>query len=151
MSRFEELCQAYAEAKERTELSRQACRQFLDDFISGMRDYFQAPIECQNESFDKDSTMHFDITLTLYENPNDPENSWGEKVVLFCSLEKILDNYVLMIFPWMNQFKLFEKEWEKFEEVYQHIFECVKEIYINPVSLSEQEKIRVRKIGWCDE
>ena len=77
MSRFEELCQAYALAKQKTELSRQACQKFADGFISGMSDYFKTPIVRQKESFDKQGLMHFKTNLTLYENPHHRENSFS--------------------------------------------------------------------------
>ncbi len=152
MSRFEELCQAYALAKQKTELSRQACQKFADGFISGMSDYFQTPIVRQKESFDKQGLMHFKTNLTLYENPHHRENSFSEVVVIFWSLENILDNYILTIYPWMKEFKLFENEWDKFELVYEFVFERIKEAYLEQVTWPESGKITVRELGWsCDE
>ena len=148
MSRFEELCQAYALAKQKTKSSRDACRKFADSFISGMKDYFQAPIERQEERFDEHGLMHFETYLTLYENPKNPDDSCSEVVVVYWSLEKILDNYILTIYPWMNEFKLFENEWDKFELVYEFIFERIKEAYLDQITWSEKEKITVRKLGW---
>ena len=149
MSRFEELCQAYALAKQKTELSRQACQKFASGFISGMSNYFQTPIVPQKESFDKQGLMHFETSLTLYENPNNRENSFTEIVVIFWSLENILDNYILTIYPWMKEFKLFENEWDKFELVYEFVFEMVKESYLDKITWPQEGKITVRKLGWC--
>ena len=151
MSRFEELCQAYALGKQKTELSRQGCRQFVAGFISAMSDYFQAPIEGQKESFDEQGLMHFETCLTLYEDPAHRENSLAEVIVMFWSVEKILDNYILTIYPWMKEFQLFENEWAQFELVYEFVFERIKEAYLEPVTWSETENIRVRKLGWWGE
>jgi hypothetical protein len=148
MSRFEELCQAYALAKQKTESSRQACQKFAEGFISGMSDYFQAPIGRQKEHFDKQGLMHFQTALTLYEDPNNRENSFSEVVVICWSLENILDNYILTLYPWMKEFKLFENEWDKFELIYEFVFETVKEAYLDKISWSEAEKITVRELGW---
>ena len=148
MSRFEELCQAYALAKQKTESSHQACGKFAEGFICAMSDYFQAPIERQKESFDEQGLMHFETSLTLYEDPHNRENCFSEVVVIFWSLENILDNYILTIYPWMKEFKLFENEWDKFELVYEFVFERIQEAYLEQVTWSEKEKIRVRKLGW---
>jgi|FrelakmetLWP11LW_1041352.scaffolds.fasta_scaffold04250_3 hypothetical protein len=146
MSRFEELCQTYALARQKTELSRQACQKFTEGLISGMSDYFQTSIVWQKESFDERGVMHFETNLTLYENPNNRENSFSEVIVIFWSLENILDNYILTIYPWMKEFKLFENEWDKFELVYEFVFERVKEAYLDKITWSEEEKTTVRRI-----
>ena len=151
MSKFEELCQAYALAKQRTLESRQACQKFTAGFVSGMSDYFQATIEQTKESFDNQGLMHFETVLTLYEDPKNPDNSASEKVMIYWSVENILDNYILTIFPWMNQFKLFENEWDKFESVYEFVFEVIQESYLDKISLPEAGKIKVRKLGFSFE
>jgi hypothetical protein len=148
MSRFEELCQAYASAKQRTELSRQACQKFAEGFISGMSDYFQTPIGRQRESFDKQGVMHFETSLTLYEDPKNREDSFAEVVLIFWSLENILDNYILTIYPWGENFQLFENEWDKFELVYELVFERVKEAYLEKVTWPKEGKTTVRDLGW---
>lgn len=148
MSRFEGLCQAYALAKQKTESSRQACQKFAEGFINGMRDYFQAPIVQQKVSFDRQGLMHFETALTLYEDPHNREISFSEVIVIFWSLENILDNYILTIYPWLEEFKLFENEWDKFELIYEFVFEQIKEAYLDKISWPEEGKITVRKLGW---
>ena len=150
MSKFEELCQAYALAKQNTETTHQACRKFVEGFITAMSNYFQAPIKQQKGSFDERGLMHFETTLTLYEKPNNKENSFSEVIVIFWSVEKILDNYILTLYPWMYEYKLFEDELDKFEEIYQYIFEIIKETYQGPIPFSEKEKNTIRNLGWPD-
>ncbi|MGK7885035.1 MAG: hypothetical protein AB4057_10480 [Crocosphaera sp.] len=148
MSKFEELCQAYAIAKQNTEATKKACKRFADGFTTTMSNYFQTPIEKQQESFDKNGLMHFETALTLYQDLKDKENYDSEIVVIFWSVENILDNYILTLYPWMNEYKLFENELDKFEEIYQHIFEIIKETYQSPIILSQEEKNTIRNLGW---
>ncbi|MGK7881963.1 MAG: hypothetical protein AB4060_17965 [Crocosphaera sp.] len=148
MSKFEELCQAYAIAKQNTETTEKACKMFAEGFTTAMSNYFQTPIEKQQESFDENGLMHFETALKLYQDLKDKENSDSEIVVIFWSVENILDNYILTLYPWMNEYKLFENELDKFEEIYQHIFEVIKETYQSPIILSQQEKNTIRNLGW---
>ena len=150
MSKYEELCQAYVLAKQNTQTTHQACQRFVEGFITAMSDYFQTSINKEKVSFDEDGLMHFYTALTLYENPNDKDNSSSETIVISWSVENILDNYILMLYPWGNQYKLFENELDKFEEIYQHIFEIIKETYQSPITLSQKEKHTVRHLGWPD-
>ena len=150
MSKFEELCQAYAVAKQNTETTHQACQKFVQGFIAAMSNYFQAPIKKQKESFDERGLMYFETALTLYENPNDQKNSFSEVIVIFWSVENILDNYILTLYPWMNEYKLFENELDKFEEIYQFIFEMITEMYQSPIPFSKKDKNTVRNLGWPD-
>ncbi|MDJ0729181.1 MAG: hypothetical protein QNJ33_04235 [Crocosphaera sp.] len=150
MSKFEELCQVYALAKQKTQINHEACQKFVEKFIAAMSDYFQAPIKMQKESFDECGLMHFETVLILYENPNDQENSFSEMIVISWSLENILDNYILTLYPWMNEYKLFENEFNKFEEIYQFVFEVIKETYQSPITWSQKEKNTVRHLGWLD-
>ena len=57
MSKFEELCQAYALAKQHSQTDKQACYRFVEGFIAAMSDYFQTPIKQQQDSFDKTGLM----------------------------------------------------------------------------------------------
>ncbi len=146
MSKFQELCLAYALAKQRTEENRQACQKFVEGFICGMSDYFQAPMQIQKESFDK-GLMYFETVLTIYEDPNNQPISGEEVIIISWSLEKILDNYILRLFPWMKEFKLFENELDRFEEVYELIFETIKEVYQAEINWAEKGKSMVRYLG----
>ena len=148
MSKFEELCQAYAIAKQNTEATEKACKRFAEGFTTAMSNYFQTSIEKQQESFDENGLMHFETALTLYQDLKDKENSDSEIVVIFWSVENILDNYILTLYPWMNEYKLFENELDKFLQIYQHIFEIIKETYQNPIILSQEEKNTIRNLGW---
>ena len=149
MSKFEELCQAYAVAKKTSLESRQACQDFTDVFLKRMSDYFQCPIKKEKINFDQQGLMHVETSLTLYENPTHPELGTHEIVIISWSIEKILDNYVVTIYPWMKEFKIFWDEFSKFDEVYQFLFETIKETYIGEILLPEEEgKSSIRHLGF---
>ena len=48
----------------------------------------------------------------------------------------------------MNEYKLFENELDKFEEIYLHIFEIIQETYQSPITLSHEKKNTIRNLGW---
>ncbi|MDJ0717611.1 MAG: hypothetical protein QNJ54_25880 [Prochloraceae cyanobacterium] len=102
MSRFSELCEAYALAKKRTEASRQSCRDFVKVFVERMGIYFECPIKAEKISFDQSNTLHFDTSITLYEFPQNPSQGSSEILIVSWSLQKILDNYIIMVFPWVR-------------------------------------------------
>ncbi len=148
MSKFEEICQAYALAKQNSETTQKAFQRFVEGFTNAMNHYFQAPIKKQKESFDENGLMYFKNPLNLYENSQNQENYDSEIVVIFWSVENILDNYILTLYTWMNEYKLFENELDKFLQIYQNIFETIKEMYEIPITLSQKEKNTVRHLGW---
>ncbi|MBF2022694.1 MAG: hypothetical protein IGR93_22035 [Hydrococcus sp. C42_A2020_068] len=147
MSKFEELCQAYAAARKDYLESMQMRQDFVNSFVRKMSDYFQCPVEKTDVSFDERGIMYFSILITLYENPSQPEKFASEIVNVSLTLDKILDNYVVVILPWGKEFKLFWDEFNKFEEVYEFIFEKIKEAYTSGITdLSPENK--TRNLGW---
>ena len=48
----------------------------------------------------------------------------------------------------MKEFKLFENEWDKFELVYEFVFEIIKDSYLEGINWSEKDKNTVRHLGF---
>jgi hypothetical protein len=147
MSKFEELCQAYANARKEYLESIQMRQDFIDAFVRKMSDYFQCAIEQTDVTLDDRGIMHFNLLMILYENPNLPEKSTSETVSISLTLEKIIDNYIISIFPWGKDFKLFWDEFNKFEEVYDFIFEKIQDYYLSGISELSSEH-RTINLGW---
>ncbi|AFZ37372.1 hypothetical protein Sta7437_3888 [Stanieria cyanosphaera PCC 7437] len=148
MSKFEELCQVYAKAKQEAAENCRTCQDFTDVFVQKMGEYFDCSFEQDNISFDDQGTMHFQVLLTLYDNPENLEESTEEKVSISLSVSKVIDNYIVTIFPWMKEFKLFWDEFNKFEEVYEFIFEIIKESYIGRRNFFSEDYKDFHNIGW---
>ena len=64
------------------------------------------------------------------------------------SSEKIIDNYIVAVYPWGKDWKIFWDEFSKFEEVYEFIFEKIKDAYRSGISLLPPENNEIRKLGW---
>jgi hypothetical protein len=148
MSKFEELCQAYAKAKQEAAEKCQACQQFTDVFIQKMGEYFDCSVARDNVSFDAQGTMHCQILVTLYDNPHNLQESTKESVSISLSVSKVIDNYIVTIFPWMKEYKLFWNEFDKFEEVYEFIFEKIKESYIGRSDFFSEDYQNSYSLGW---
>jgi hypothetical protein len=147
MSKFEELCQAYATARKEYLNSMQTRQDFIDVFVEKMSDYFQCPVKKSEVTSDDRGVMYFSILITVYENANKPERSTSETVNISLTLEKVIDNYIVGVLPWGKEFQLFWDEFDKFQEVYDYIFEKVKEAYTDGLTnLSSQSK--TRNLGW---
>lgn len=150
MSKFEELCQAYANARKQYQESKDACLDFSKIFVEQMSNYFQCPINQENLTFYEDASLHFQISITLYENPQTPDTSEYETVVLSLSVEKVIDNYIVTVYPWGQDFKLFWNEFNKFEEVYDYLFERINNSYSNGLHLLPEEENKIRNIGFAE-
>jgi len=144
MSKYLELCEAYANALSRTRETQQKCIKFADTFFKQMSDYFSYSFKLERTSFDRDNKMRIETSIILSEFPDNPEAGSQERIILNFSLKKILDNYILTLDSWSEEHKLFEDEFDKFEEVYEFIFEKIREIYLNEIPLPEDGKSSVR-------
>lgn len=144
MSKYLELCRAYANALSRTRDTRQKCINFTDTFLKQMSDYFSYSFELERTSFERDNSMNIETSMILYEFPNNPEAGNKERIILNFSLKNILDNYILTLDAWGEEHKLFEDEFDKFEEIYEFIFEKIRETYLTEIPLPEDGKDSVR-------
>lgn len=130
MSKFEDLCKAYAAARKEYRDSCQACQEFSEIFVRGMSDYFECPVSNEKGKFDGNGELHFNASLTLWENPELPEDSEREDLTVSLSVRRVIDNYILTVYPWMREFKILIDEPAHFEEAYDYIFDRLKETYL---------------------
>lgn len=150
ISRYQELCQIYAQTRQESIKSVEVCQGFSKLFIRQMEVYFQCSIEIPNYSFDEQGSMHFYPALTLYADPLNPEDKKSELVVVSVSVEKYEDYFGLTLFPWEESFQLIESRVETFTPVYDYIFEKIKESYANSMIAINDNNISrsIKNLGW---
>ena len=136
MNKYEILCQKYALSLKRTRESRQKIIDFVEIFLEAMNEYFGYPIAETKKEFDEDNKLQLTTRFTINEFPNDPSKGNSEVIIIHWTVEKVLDNYLVMFLPWDKEFKLFEKEFERFEQVYDFIFELIEENYRLEVTIT---------------
>lgn len=129
MSKFEELCQAYAASKKADRESRQACLEFSEIFIKQMSDYFECSIDRQKPWFDEKGFLYIDLAIDVFENPANPETGDRETVKISLSLEKVIDNFIVTVWPLGHDFKILIDESKHFEETFEYIFDYIKSGY----------------------
>lgn len=129
MSKFEELCKAYAASRQAYRESCQACLDFSEIFIKQMSDYLECPIHNQNPKFDEEGVLHFDAAIDICENPENPEKGDRETVEIYLSVNKVIDNFIVTVYPWGHEFKILIDEPRHFEEAYEYIFDTLKSAY----------------------
>ncbi|MCU0540552.1 MAG: hypothetical protein MUE44_00010 [Oscillatoriaceae cyanobacterium Prado104] len=139
MSKFEELCQAYAASKKADRESRQACLEFSEIFIKQLTDYFGCSIDRQQPWFDDNGFLHFDLIIQVFENPANPETGDRETVKISLTLEKVIDNYVVTVWPLGHEFKILIDEPKHFEEAFEYIFDYLKSGYTGRSELASRE------------
>lgn len=138
MSKFEELCKAYAASRQAYRESCEACQDFSEIFIKQMSDYLECQIEKQNQKFDGDGVLHFNGIINICENPENPEKGDRETVTIYLSLNKVIDNFIVTVYPWGHDFKILVDEPRHFEEAYEYIFDTLKSAFTG-VSLLPSE------------
>ena len=129
MSKFEELCKAYAASRQAYRESCQACLDFSEIFIKQMSDYLECPIHQQNPKFDEDGILHFNGAIDICENPGNPDKGDRETVEIYLSVNKVIDNFIVTVYPWGHEFKIMIDEPRHFEEAYEYIFDTLKSTY----------------------
>jgi len=149
ISRYEELCQIYAQARQASVQSIEVCQRFAEIFIAQMKLYFQCPIEISSYSFDEQGSMHFYPAITLYSDLLHPDEKQSELVVISVSVEKHEDCFGVTLFPWEECFQLIENKTETFIPVYDYIFEKIKESYQNSmIAMNNNTNRSIRNLGW---
>jgi len=149
ISKYEELCQVYAQARQASVQSIEVCQGFAEIFIAKMGLYFQCSIEIPSYSFDEQGSMHFYPTLTLYADPRNPDEQQSELVIVSIALEKYEDCFGLTLFPWEDSFQVIENDPQTFTPVYDYIFEKVKESYANSmIAVNNSTNRAIRNLGW---
>jgi hypothetical protein len=129
MSKFEELCKAYATSRQAYRESCQACLDFSEIFIKQMSDYFECSINSQKPWFDDNGFLHIELTIDVYENPANPETGDRETVKISLTIEKVIDNFIVTVWPLGHDFKILIDEPKHFEEACDYIFDTLKSAY----------------------
>ncbi len=138
MSKFEELCKAYAISRQAYRESRQACLDFSETFIQQFSDYLEYAIEKNNLNFDENGVLHFDVDIHVCEDPANPENGDRKTVRIYFDISKVIDNFIVNIYPWGHQFKILIDEPRHFEEAFEYIFDTLQSVYTGVSQLSSQ-------------
>ncbi|MEG4341839.1 hypothetical protein QUB70_00935 [Microcoleus sp. A003_D6] len=138
MSKFEELCKAYATSRQAYRESCQACLDFSEIFLNQMSDYLECAIEKQNQKFDEDGVLHFDGAIDVCENPENPEKGDRETVTIYLSVNKVIDNFIVNVYPWGRDFKILIDEPRHFEEAFEYIFDTLQSAYTGASQLPSE-------------
>ncbi|MEG4516419.1 MULTISPECIES: hypothetical protein [unclassified Microcoleus] len=138
MSKFEEICKAYATSRQAYRESCEACQDFSEIFIKQLSDYFDCPIPSQNQKFDDNGILYFDGAIDICENPDNPEKGDRETVEISLSVNKVIDNFIVTVYPWGHEFKILIDEPRHFEEAFEYIFDRLLSAYTG-VSLLPSE------------
>ncbi|GET39153.1 hypothetical protein [Microseira wollei] len=135
MSKFEELCKAYAAARKQSIEYKHSCQDFADFLVHRMSLYFECPIETGEMHVDEDGYLLFEIAMTLYENPQEPNNSAQEKVSFSLSIRKKRNTFVVSVYPYGNNFTIPRDDLNKLDEIYEFINKTIADIYEEKLKL----------------
>lgn len=146
MTKFEELCESFANARKRYFNYENECMDFGIKMVDGLKEYLQCPPEQVNyyppdkESdpnisynihgatiLGEDGFWHVGIGIGLYEAPNVRPQENVRSVLL---IRKDNSHFVVKYGRESTEkFKICEDDKEDLEKFYDHVFEEVKELY----------------------
>ncbi|MFB2981737.1 hypothetical protein [Microseira sp. BLCC-F43] len=135
MSKFEQLCKVYAAARKQSIEYKHSCQDFADFLVHRMSLYFECPIETGEMHVDDDGYLFFEIAITLYENPQEPNNYAQEKVSFSLSIRKKRDAFLVSVYPYGNNFTIPRDDLNKLDEIYEFIDNTITEIYEEKLKL----------------
>ena len=135
MSKFEELCKAYAAARKQSIEYKHSCQDFADFLVHRMILYFECPIETGEMDVDEDGYLFFNIAMTLYENPQAPQDSAQEKVSFSLSIRKKRNTFVVSVYPYGNSFTIPRDDLNQLDRVYEFIDNTITAIYEEKLKL----------------
>lgn len=149
MSRFEELCQAYAAAKKASQTYRDACYEFCNIIVNRMIAYFQCHIEKEEPSFDDEyGFVNLRAIITVYENPSDTQNFSYDLINIDFTIVKKIDCFIVTVQPYGNDFKIPLEDLTILNEVYKFIEYKIKEDYEQELQLWLGKNDTSRELGW---
>ncbi len=143
MSKFEELCKAYATSINNFSKYRDDCKEFASNLREGMSAYFQCPIEFTSLLEEQtqplhtltglmylgdDTFWHIGIKITLYKEPKGglPQDT----ALLSILIKKIDDDYFIVKLGNIKQkFTIHNDKEDEFIDFYEFIFEQIKRHY----------------------
>lgn len=146
MTRFEELCESYANARKRFFNYEEECMEFGAKMVNGLTKYLECPPEQVNyyppdkesdpnvsynihgaTKLGEDGFWHVGIGIGLYETPNRrPQENVRSRLLI-----KKDDGYFVVKYGKQSQdeFRICEDKEDDLEKFYDHIFEEIKVLY----------------------
>ena len=164
MSKFEDLCRAYAISRKSYFDYRDACLKFGTNLVNGMMRYFQCPKEQVQfiplkevippgltsnllgaMHLDDDTFWHFGLGITLYEAPNIfPQ----ETVLLRVLMKKTHGYFIVKLGTRGEEFKIHGDKPDDFTVFYEFVFSQIKESYEKGLQRFLEQEETSRKIGF---
>jgi hypothetical protein len=164
MSKFEELCRAYAVSRKNYFDYRDACLNFAKDLVWGMVDYFKCPREQVKfiplkedikpntiygllgaMHLDDDTFWHLGFGLTLYVSPNIfPQ----ETALLRFLVKKVDDCFVVKLGIGGDEFRIHKDQLDELTTFYDYVFEQIEESYEKELQRFLEQEETSRKIGF---
>lgn len=146
MSKFEEICQAYGQARRTFSNYEDTCRDFARDLVFGMIDYFEWPQEQEityiplgeeldpNNKFyalagamqmDDDSFWHFGVELAIHA----PGGSYQKSFVISFFIKKVGQYFIVKLGPNGREIKIPESQKDNLQPFYEAVFLQIKNFF----------------------
>lgn len=151
MTRYSELCQSFASARQASQQAMATCESFVTLFLQLMGDYLGCPVELQNMTFDEQGAMHFYPAIKLYTHPECPNEDESEIIVVSVSLERLEDGFLATLFPWEEGFEIVADQLHNLDHyapIFEFICEQIKIAYNNALVTPRIETANIRNLGW---
>ncbi|MBZ8182944.1 MAG: hypothetical protein SAL07_02725 [Oscillatoria sp. PMC 1051.18] len=148
MSKYEELCQVFANARKEAVKYKHSCQDFADFLVHRMSMYFGCAIATGEIRFYEDGNLHLQTSLTLYENPQDTANSACETITIDLSIIKKCEDFLVAVLPYGSEFTIPSKNMNKLDELFEFIADKIRAVYENDIELLVGECEKIRSLGW---
>ena len=160
MSKFDEICLAYREARKEFRLYEETCRDFARELVYGMVEYFEWPqsqeityiplgeeINANNRFYalggamrmDDESFWYFGVELTAHE----PGGSYPVTFLLSFFIKKTGPHFVVKMGPKGREIKIHEDRQGElapfFDAVQQQIMQFFRKNYVHAITKQEAE------------
>jgi hypothetical protein len=140
MSKFQEICQIYAQSRQEFGNSKNSCQDFADFLINRMSLYFGCPVETGEMQFDKDAYLHVPIYLTFYTNPEKPQESEKDTIDMCFLVRKTLTGFTVSYLPYSGDFDIPNDNFNQLDEFFTYLEEWLKNHYQRKVQIFRGEK-----------
>lgn len=134
MTRFEELCEAYARSSQEYLNCKHSCQDFADFLVHRFSLYLECPMKTEEMRFDEDASLYVRTSLVLYANPQDATHSPTETIGINLCVSKKGNDFEITFLGFDNDFdgKIFrvpEDDLNRLDELYEAIFNRIKSNY----------------------
>lgn len=146
MSKFEEICQAYSDARHTFNKYEETCREFARELVFGMVDYLEWPQDQEityiplGEAFDPsnrfyalagamrmddESFWHFGVELSVH----DQGRSYTRSFVLSFFIKKVGENFIVKLGKNGRELRIPEGARGQLEPFYEAVFVQIKNFF----------------------